>query len=95
MRADFALADHRLLARVHVFDRVFDGENVLRTARVDEVHDRRKRARFAVTGRAGDEHEPLMVIGSFGDVLRETERRERRHLARNHAHARFVSCALA
>ena len=62
VRADLALAHHRLLARVHVLDRVFDRDHVVGGLAVDDVDDRRERAGLAVAGGPGDHDEALVVV---------------------------------
>ena len=70
VRAHLALAHQRLLARVHVLDRVLHGDDVVRRLAVDDVDERRERARLAVAGRAGDDDEALVVVRRLGDVRR-------------------------
>jgi hypothetical protein len=64
VRADFALVDQALLALVHEFDRVLDGQDVAVLVFVDVVDHRRQRGRLARAGRAGDQHDAARLLGS-------------------------------
>ena len=55
--ADLALIDERHRRRVHVLDRVLDGEDVARPMLVDPTDHRRQRGRLARAGRTGHEHQ--------------------------------------
>src|SRR6185369_3703661 len=57
--ADVTLRDQALLALVDELDRIFDGDDVIRTRAVDQVDQRAKRCRFTGACRTGDEDETL------------------------------------
>ena len=50
-------------SRVQDLDRVLDRDDVLPARAVDVVDHRRERRRLARAGRAGDEHEPAVLLG--------------------------------
>src|SRR5262245_64070978 len=63
MDADLALRDQAALARVHELEWVLDSDDVALAAAIDLIDQRRDGARFARTGRTGDEYEPLLRLG--------------------------------
>ncbi len=73
VQADFALIDVRLLVGEHEFDRVFDGEDVQRLARVDVVEHRGDGRRFAGAGDAGEDDQPFGKVAQFFDARRQAQ----------------------
>ena len=64
--------------------RVLDGDDVHRARAVDPVQDGRHRGGFARADRTGGEDESGSQSGQCRRARRQTERIERRHLARHH-----------
>ena len=71
--ADFDLLDDGEAVGVLVLDGVFDGDDVLSTAAVDEVEERGDGGGFAGAGGAGEEDEALAALGKFGEDRREVQ----------------------
>src|SRR5512139_659443 len=92
VRADLALVDQALLALVHEFDRVLDGEDVRVLVLVDVVHHRCQRGRLARAGRPGDEHDAARLVRDLLEDGRAVELLQRQHLGRNRAEHR--ACAI-
>ena len=74
---DLDLLDHASLVLVLVFDRIFDGHDVLRVAAIDLIHQRRHRGRLAGSGRTSDEHQPVMESCELLHLRRQAEFVER------------------
>ena len=70
---------------MQIFDRVFDGDDVLGTQRIDAVDHGRERGRFTGTGGAGAEHEPALLFADGGEHAGQLELLEGANLGRNHA----------
>ena len=77
-RADLALVHGRLDVPVHVLDRIFDGDDVVRVVVVDLVDDRRERRRLARAGRAGDQHDAVLQLADVRKLRRQLQRLQRR-----------------
>ena len=63
VEADLALVDQALVFGEHEFDRVFEREDVLAVALVDQVEHRGDRRALAGAGDAGQQHHALIVSG--------------------------------
>ncbi len=83
--ADLALVDDAAHRRVQVLDRIFDRDDVILALLVDQPEKGGERRRLAATGRAGEQHEPLVVVGELGERAGQAEARERRHFERDGA----------
>src|SRR5580658_3871485 len=70
---DFALVDETLFIAVQIFDRVFDGDDVLGAQRVDAVNHRGECSGFAGTGGAGGENQAALLFANGGEYAREFE----------------------
>ncbi len=64
--------------------RVLDGDDVLGACKIDLVAHRRKRGRFAGTGRTGHDHEPALELGKVDDDVRQLELRGTRDFGADH-----------
>ncbi len=82
---DLALGDKRFSVLVKEFDRVFDSDDVTIACGVDGINDRRKRGRFARTGRAGDQNKAAVFFGNGLQDRRQAEFRECFDRIRNYA----------
>ena len=69
----FLLHDDGLLIDMHVFDRVFDGDDFAAALVVDEVHHVVERGRCSGTGRSADEHEAVWFAGEVVDLVRQSK----------------------
>src|SRR3954449_3292758 len=58
---------------MHELDGVLDRDDVVLPAAVDRVDHRRERRRLPRTGRAGDQHEPAMLVSQLFHALRQGE----------------------
>ena len=81
--ADLALADRRVLVRVHVLHRVLDGEDVAAPVLVDVVDHRGEGRRLARPGRPGHQHQALGQVGEVLDRRRQAELVDGRQLERD------------
>ncbi len=70
---DFALDDQAPFRLVGVFDRVFDGDDVLGFFVVDFVDEGGESSGFAGAGRAGDEDQAAVEFGETLDYGRDAE----------------------
>jgi hypothetical protein len=70
---DFDLLDDGVAVGVLVFDGIFDGDDVLATAGVDEVDERGHGGGFAGAGGAGEKDEALAALGEAGEDGREVQ----------------------
>ena len=93
--ADLALVDQALLRGVHELDRILDGEDVALVGLVDVVDHRRQRGRLAGAGRAGDQHQPLLLVAELLQDRRQAEILERHDLGRDGAEDRALAAAAA
>ena len=64
---------------VHVLDRIFDGDDVVRVVAVDLVDDGGERGRLARAGRPGDEDDAVLELADVVKLLRQLQRLQRRH----------------
>src|SRR6202167_825360 len=69
----FALIDETLFIAVQIFDRVFNGDDVLGAQRIDAVDHGRQRGGFAGTGGAGGENQAALLFANGGENAREFE----------------------
>ena len=92
---DLALVDDAVLVVVEDLDRVFDGDDVLPARLVDVVDDRGERRRLAGAGRAGDEHEPAVLVGHRLDARGHPQVLEARHVLGDDAERERDRAALA
>ena len=53
----------------HIFDRIFEGEDVVLAIAVDEIDEGCERGRLAGADRSGDEHEAVLIAGERQDVF--------------------------
>src|SRR5580704_1017454 len=70
---DFALVDETLFVAVQIFDRVFDGDDVLGAQRVDAVDHRGECGRFTGTSGAGGENQTALLFANLRKNAREFE----------------------
>src|SRR6202050_404749 len=63
----FALIDKTLFIAVQIFDRVFDGDDVLGAQRIDAINHRGERGGFAGTGGAGGENQAALLFANRGE----------------------------
>src|SRR3984957_10279390 len=70
---DFALVDETLFVAVQIFDRVFDGDDVLGAQRVDAVDHRGECGRFTGTSGAGGENQTALLFANLRKDAREFE----------------------
>ena len=77
---DLALVDDAVVVLVEDLDRVFDGDDVLPARLVDVIDDRGEGRRLAGAGRAGDEHEPSVLVGHRLDARRHPQVLEARNV---------------
>src|SRR5580692_815272 len=68
---DFALIDETFFVAVQIFDRVFDGDDVLGAQRVNAVDHRGERRRFSGTGGAGGENQAALLFAKLRKNARE------------------------
>ncbi len=66
------------LVRMGEFDRVLEGHDVDRFVFVDLVEERGERRRFAASRGAGDQDDPVLLLGHLVERLREIHVREGR-----------------
>ena len=85
MRAELALNDLALLARVHEFDRVLEADDIQAAGLVQVIDHCGQRGRFAGTRGACYQHHPLVIIAEVADDIGDVELFERRHLIRDMA----------
>src|SRR3984957_15586211 len=70
---DFALVDETFFVAVQIFDRVFDGDDVLGAQRIDAVDHRGERGRLTGTGGAGSENQAALLFANLRKDAREFE----------------------
>ncbi len=70
---DLALIDHRLFVGEHIFDRIFDGEDVHRLALVDVIEHAGDRCRFAGAGDAREDDHALIVMAQLFNRRRQVQ----------------------
>ena len=89
--AEFALRDDAAFVLVHVFDRVFDGDDVTGRILVAVAHHRRQRGGFTGTGRADENDDAALGHRQLLDHRRQAQFLEGRNLrldpAQHHADA--------
>ena len=95
VHADLALADQAVLAQMHEFDRIFDGENMAFFAAVDVVDHRRERGGLARTGFTRDQDQTTVDLAQIHHGFRQFELRRRTGLRRNRAEHRAHAVQLA
>src|ERR1035437_6246957 len=66
--------------RMFIFNGVFNSDDVISTARVDQVNKRRKGRSLSATCRTGEEDKTLTALGKWGQDGGKMERIERRDL---------------
>jgi hypothetical protein len=69
VRVDFALIHVAALGVEHVFDRIFQGENVVFAVAIDEINQSRQSRRFSGSHRARDENQTVVISGERHDVI--------------------------
>src|SRR5277367_709384 len=69
----FALVDETFFIAVQIFDRVFDGDDVLGAQRIDAVNHGGERRGFAGTGGAGSENQATLLFANRGENARQLE----------------------
>ena len=62
MGVDFPLIDEAAVVRVHKFDGIFDGDNVIGATFIDVVDHGGQGGGFTTTRWSGHEHESLMEL---------------------------------
>ena len=67
VQADLALVDERLFVHVGEFDRIFDRHDMHVLALIDLFEHGRDRRGFARAGDAGEDNQPLLAFGDFGE----------------------------
>src|SRR5579883_993860 len=89
--AQFALRDDAALVLVHVFDRVFDGDDVPGGILVAVADDRRERRGLARAGGADEDHDAALGHRQLLDDRQQVQFLDRRNLGfdppKHHAHA--------
>src|ERR1044071_3959643 len=70
---DLLLDDNRLFVFVHVFDRVFNGDNLATTLAVDKIHHVIQRGRLSSASGAADEHKPVWLAHEVVDLRGKAE----------------------
>ena len=63
MRMDLALRDVATLRFEDVFDRIFQGDDMLASLEINLLNQRRERGRLPAADRAGDENKPVLIAG--------------------------------
>src|SRR5580658_6189665 len=69
----FALIDEAFFIAVQIFDRVFDGDDVLGAQRIDAVNHGGERGGFSGTGGAGGENQAALLFANGGENARQLE----------------------
>ena len=91
VRAEFALDDLAVLARVYELDRILEADDIEAARLVQVIDHRRERGGLAGAGGAGDQHHALVEVAQLGDDRRQRELLEggdfRRNGAEGGAHA--------
>src|SRR5208283_4412550 len=67
----FALIDETFFIAVQIFARIFDGDDVLGTKRVNAVNHRGERGGFAGTGGAGGQNQAALLFANGGENARQ------------------------
>ena len=70
---ELALIERRMFLRMHVLDRIFEGNDVHRLRLVNLIENGRQRGRFAAARRAGYENEPCFFLGDFMKDFRQPQ----------------------
>src|SRR6202012_949049 len=83
VRAELALDDLALFARVHELDGILETDDIESSRRVEVVDHVSQRARLAGTGQSDYQHHALVVVAELGDDRRQCELFERRNRRRN------------
>ncbi len=92
--ADLPLIHHAVLVRMQIFDRIFNGHDVLAVFGIDLVDDRRQRGGFAGAGGAGDEDQSPRPLGEFHHRRRQPQLLEAENLEGNGSKRRSHRAAL-
>jgi hypothetical protein len=71
--SDFSVRHDRAFRWMHDLDRIFDRDDVVGVRGVEQIDESGHRRRLAVTARAGDDDEPLVVADGFLELARKTE----------------------
>ena len=82
---DFALIDEALFVAVQIFDRVFDGDDVLGAQRIDAVNHGGERGGFTGTGGAGGQDQAALLFADLREDARQLEFFDGANFRRNHA----------
>ena len=94
VQPDFALLDDALVVLEHVFDGVFQGDDVLFEVGVDVLDHRGERGGFAATGRTGQQHDAAGRFGDLLDLLQQAQFLEAGHDGLDVAHGQAPLAAL-
>ena len=81
----FALVDETFLVAVQIFDRVFNGDDVLGAERIDAVDHRGQRGGLTGTGGAGGQNQATLLFANCGKNARQLELFNRADLGRDDA----------
>jgi hypothetical protein len=76
VNVDFALRDKGFFVFVEKFNRVFDRHDVRIARLIDVIDHRRKRRRFARTGRSRDQNQAALFVGDTVQNRRQPESAE-------------------
>ena len=79
MRVHLALGDVAGLGHQNVFDRVFEGDDVLVALRVYLIYQCRQRCRLAAADRAGHENQTILITRENFQMLGQAELVHRAH----------------
>ena len=85
---ELSLLDEALVRFEHVFDGVFEGDDVLGVALIHRLDHRGEGCGLARTGIAGHENKPAGEIGEPGDDLWESECAQRGDICFDRTHGR-------
>src|SRR6266404_3721388 len=94
VRVHLALIYYAALVTVEVFDRIFDGNDVLVPIAVYLINHCRQRCRLPGSSRAGHQNQPARLLAELVDHRRKTEFLKRPDLVRNRTKDRSNRAAL-
>src|SRR2546425_9985123 len=77
--AHLDLLDNGASVGVLVLDGIFNGDDMIPAARIDQVDESGQRGTFSAPGGSRHEHQPLAAFGEPGERRRQVERFERRN----------------
>src|SRR2546421_2240746 len=89
-----ALMNRRILMGVQELDRIFNRDDVIKLAFINQVDDCGERGALAAAGWASHQDDTGLELDNLEQLLRQTEFLEARWPRRNHAHDDCVGSAL-